>query len=60
MIQPGQNVSKGLKSGGNYPQHTLQRNMTEVAGVPPNQMNVKKNNFFTEPDESMIQQSILL
>ena len=34
--------------------------MTEVAGGPPNQMNVKKNNFFTEPDESMIQKSILL
>ena len=31
--------------------------MTEV-GAPNGQ--IKKNNFFTEPDESMIQQSILL
>ena len=30
-----------------------------TAEVPPNQY-VKKNNFFTEPDEAMIQQSIML
>ena len=34
----------------------LQRNLTEVGP----QYNIKKNNFFTEPDESMIQQSLLM
>ena len=35
--------------------HFLQRNLTEVPGH--NQYNVKKNNFFTEPDEASMAQN---